>query len=257
MKKGSRILIVEDEMVISLEISQTLKRLGYDVAGQAIDGTDAIRLAHEVDPDLILMDIRLNGGMDGIEAASRIKEQLDIPVIFLSAHSDEATLERAIAVSPSGYLIKPFKDRELYSTIELSLHKHNLWKRIRPRLTGCVDTGIDMGIDIFDKPGVSVLRMSIKGIIDQVNSELCTLFGADSNDICGTRITGWIAGKGSSSILFPRKDTIIPGYAVLHRRNDNPIPVRIECGFIAGEDALIRDYLLKIYPAEESDVLAT
>ncbi|NLW75127.1 MAG: response regulator, partial [Methanomicrobiales archaeon] len=107
MPQGSKILIVEDEMIISMEIKQKLRGMGYEVVGQAITGESAILKAGEKNPDLVLMDIRLKGEMDGITAAKRIIELYDLPIIFLTAHSDKATLERAIAVSPSGYLLKP------------------------------------------------------------------------------------------------------------------------------------------------------
>lgn len=247
MKKGSRILVVEDEMVISIEISHTLKRLGYTVVGQAITGIDAIRLARELLPDLILMDIRLIGEIDGIEAAARIKEEINRPIIFLSAHSDDITLERAIAVSPSGYLIKPFKDRELYSTIELALHKHNLWQRIRPeRAEHAYSDG-----DLYDIPGVCLLHVSLKGVINHVNHEACILLGADSTHICGTTITRWI-DRNRSTPDFLSFFIIPPGSTQLHTQTGETIAIRIEVGFVTAEDGLIHEYLLALYQGESS-----
>ena len=133
MPQGSKILIVEDEMLISMEIKQKLHSMGYAVVGQVISGESAIQKAGEEKPDLILMDIRLKGEMDGITAAKKIMELYDIPIIFLTAHSDKATLERAIAISPSGYLLKPFKRRELMTNIEMSLHKHRIKQKVRRR----------------------------------------------------------------------------------------------------------------------------
>jgi DNA-binding NarL/FixJ family response regulator len=104
MKPTHQILIVEDEMIISMELAQTLRRLGYGIAGQVTKGEDAIELAGKVKPDLVLMDIVLQGEIDGIGAAELIWNRYHIPVIFLTAHSDKATLERAIAIQPSGYL---------------------------------------------------------------------------------------------------------------------------------------------------------
>ncbi|MFH0968169.1 MAG: response regulator [Methanobacteriota archaeon] len=247
MTKGSRILVVEDEMVISLEISATLRRLGYEVIGQAITGLDAIHLADEADPDLILMDIRLKGDMDGIEAASRIRENNDRPVIFLTAHSDDVTLERAIAVSPSGYLIKPFKDRELYSSIELALHKHCIRERLRPERIGCTDASPD----ILEIPGVGVALTSTRGSVIRVNSVLCQLFGAGSADICGTRIAGWITGTDSSPGDSKISGTIIPpGIINLLKHNGEVQLIRIETGFIVGEDGLLQGYLLAFHPIQ-------
>ena len=245
MTKGSRILVVEDEMVISIEIATTLKRLGYEVAGQAITGADAVRMAGEVDPDLILMDIRLKGEMDGIEAASYIKELSDHPIIFLTAHSDEATLERAIAISPSGYLIKPFKDRELYSSIELALHKHDIRQRLRPErvIRGKVPE------DIADMPGVCLVTINSRGTITRVNKASSLLFGAEMTDIVGTRITGWIFRNESTGNGQGRGSVIMPGSASLRRQDGEMQPVRLEAGFIVEEDGMVQGYLLALYPA--------
>ncbi len=106
---NENILIVEDEKIIALDLQRRLERFGYSVIGMASDGAEAISLARERSPDIILMDIMLAGSMDGIEAAKQIRAQLAIPVIFLTAYTDEKTLERAKEVEPFGYIIKPFK----------------------------------------------------------------------------------------------------------------------------------------------------
>ena len=128
-----RILIVEDEAVTSVMLEKTLKELGYEVVGSAFDGLEAIEIAKTKHPDLILMDIRIQGDMDGIETAQEIYKQLNIPSIYLTAHSDEDTIKRAVESGPFGYLIKPFKERELYSNIEMVAHKHKLYKTTTAR----------------------------------------------------------------------------------------------------------------------------
>jgi CheY-like chemotaxis protein len=119
-----KILIVEDEIVIAMEIESLLEQLGYEVVGQVTRGEDAVDLTARHRPDLILMDIRLNGRMDGITAAEKIFRLYKIPVVFLTAHSDPATLERAMSVQPYGYLLKPFRKNDLYTSIEIALYKH-------------------------------------------------------------------------------------------------------------------------------------
>lgn len=121
---SSKILIVEDEVVIAMEIEALLEQLGYEVAGQAGRGEDAVDLAEQRRPDLVLMDIRLKGEMDGITAAEKIFRLYKIPVVFLTAHSDPSTLERAMNLQPYGYLLKPFRKNDLYTTIEIALYKH-------------------------------------------------------------------------------------------------------------------------------------
>jgi CheY-like chemotaxis protein len=123
-----RILIVEDEAVTSVMLEKTLKELGYEVVGSAFDGAEAINLARDKKPDIILMDIRIQGEIDGIETAKRIYQQYKIPIIYLTAHSDDDTIRRAVESGPFGYLIKPFKERELYSNIEMVAHKHKLYQ---------------------------------------------------------------------------------------------------------------------------------
>ena len=123
-----RILIVEDEAVTSVLLEKTLKELGYEVVGSAFDGVEAINLARDKKPDIVLMDIRIQGDMDGIETAKRIYQQYKIPIIYLTAHSDDDTIRRAVESGPFGYLIKPFKERELYSNIEMVAHKHKLYQ---------------------------------------------------------------------------------------------------------------------------------
>lgn len=119
-----RILVVDDERVVSLDIQDALARLGYAVAGQAATGEQALALAASERPDLVIMDIRLSGDMDGAEAAIRMTADHGVPVIFLTAYSDEETMRRALAAAPFGYLLKPFDDRELRNAIELALAKH-------------------------------------------------------------------------------------------------------------------------------------
>lgn len=127
----ARILVVEDENIISLEIQERLKTMGHAVCGAASTGEEAIKQASDTHPDLVLMDIMLKGTVDGIEAAGHIKDVLPVPVIYLTAYADNKTLERARVTEPHGYLIKPFEDRELYAAIEMALYKHQAENRLR------------------------------------------------------------------------------------------------------------------------------
>jgi two-component system cell cycle sensor histidine kinase/response regulator CckA len=126
-----RILVVEDESIVAEDIKETLEAMGYGVSAIASSGEDAVNRAIENTPDLVLMDIRLKGPMDGIEAAGQIRVRLDAPVIYLTAHTDEATLSRAKVTQPQGYLLKPFAADELRSTIEMALYKHEMEQKLR------------------------------------------------------------------------------------------------------------------------------
>ncbi len=124
-------MVVDDERIVALDIQHTLTRLGYEVVAVAASGREAITGAEETYPDLVLMDIRLKDDMDGIEAAEHIHEIFDVPVVFLTAYSDEETLLRAKNAMPFGYLVKPFEERELHSTIEVALNKHVLEQELK------------------------------------------------------------------------------------------------------------------------------
>jgi diguanylate cyclase (GGDEF)-like protein len=131
--KSCRILVVEDEAIIADDIQRTLLRLGYEVLPTTATGREAIEVARNLHPKLVLMDIRLQGPMDGIEAATVIRSECEIPIVYLTSHSDDATLARAMETAPSGYLLKPFNDRELRTAIEVGLRKHQLEARLAER----------------------------------------------------------------------------------------------------------------------------
>jgi light-regulated signal transduction histidine kinase (bacteriophytochrome) len=121
-----QVLVVEDEGITAMDIQSKVKKMGYSVAAIADSGEEAIKKAEETHPDLVLMDIKLKGAIDGIEAAGQIRERFDIPVVYLTAFADEKTLQRAKITEPYGYILKPLKDRELNSNIAIALHKHEM-----------------------------------------------------------------------------------------------------------------------------------
>ncbi len=127
----TRILVVEDESIVALDIQERLESLGYDVPTPVGSGEKAIVQAGSLRPDLVLMDIQLQGQMDGIEAADHIRRQFGIPVIYLTANADDSTVERAKFTEPFGYVIKPFEERELHTTIEVALYKHQSEHRLK------------------------------------------------------------------------------------------------------------------------------
>jgi len=122
--KRATLLIVEDEAIVAADLEGRLVRMGYAVCGRAASGEEALALARTHRPRLVLLDIQLQGTMDGIEVAHILRAELEIPVIFLSANSDETMIQRASLAGPYGYLLKPFNERELHTNIEVALHKH-------------------------------------------------------------------------------------------------------------------------------------
>lgn len=120
--KGN-IMVVEDEGVVSIDIRNMLKKAGYNIAAVAFQGEEAVIKAEQSSPDLVLMDIGLKGEIDGIEAAKRIRDRFQIPVVFLTGFADEVTVAKAQEVNPSGFIIKPINEEELNRTLEDILKK--------------------------------------------------------------------------------------------------------------------------------------
>ncbi len=133
LKNTSRIMIVEDEIIIADLLKHLLRRNGYEVTEIVSTGAEAIRCVSADRPDLILMDILLIGDMDGIEAAQTIMERFFIPIIYLTAHADEETIQRAVKTGSYGYIIKPFNETTIHATIEMALSKHRLERELRRR----------------------------------------------------------------------------------------------------------------------------
>ena len=129
--RGARVLVVEDDGVLALDLTETLDDLGYTVAGTAKRGEEAIELTRRLHPQLILMDVGLAGDIDGIAAAEAIRDEHDVPVVFLTAHADDETLHRATRSDASAFLVKPFKAPDLRCVIEIALHKHAIDVRLR------------------------------------------------------------------------------------------------------------------------------
>jgi len=144
---ATRVLVVEDERIVALHLRQQLGRLGYDVTAVASSGEQALRQLAVQQPDVVLMDIHIEGAMDGIETARRIPEASQVPIVYLTAYSEEATLARARSTKPYGYLLKPFSERELHATIQMALERRTVEIALREseeRLRLALDAG-EMG----------------------------------------------------------------------------------------------------------------
>lgn len=134
MKNGAKILVVENEVIVAQDIRRKLERRRYTVTELAVTGEGALESVERAEPDLVLMDIRLSGVMTGIEAADGIRKRHGIPVLFLTAYSDERILSEALATSPYGYLLKPFSEEELHTGIQSALHLHRMDTMLRKAL---------------------------------------------------------------------------------------------------------------------------
>lgn len=125
------ILVVEDESIVAKDIQVCLKRLGYEVVAVVPSGEEAVVKADELNPDLVMMDIMLKGEMSGIDAANAIRKKANIPVIFLTAYTDRDTVDKAKESEPYGYIIKPFKEIDIQTAIEIALYKHGREMEVR------------------------------------------------------------------------------------------------------------------------------
>jgi PAS domain S-box-containing protein len=178
---NAQILVVEDENIVALDLQVRLNGLGYEVTAVAATGEDAISKAGKTQPDLVLMDIKLKGEMDGVTAAEQIQAKYDIPVIYVTAFADEMTLQRAKITEPYGYLLKPFEERELHTTIEMALYKHQMERRLRQSERWLSTT--------LNSIGDAVIATDIQGLITFMNPVAQTLTGWSEAEALGLDAT--------------------------------------------------------------------
>ncbi len=175
------ILVVEDDSIIGLDIENTLKRMGYDVLEGATSGEEALRAVEQTQPDLIIMDIFLDGDIDGIEATEKIQEKYDIPVIYLTAHTQEATFKRARQTSPYGYLVKPAGRNDIYSAVETALQRHELEKRLRQ--------SEEKFRELVENIDEVIYSVDDTGIITYISPAVESLFGHPAQYVIGRAFT--------------------------------------------------------------------
>ncbi|MCV0438023.1 MAG: response regulator [Hydrogenophaga sp.] len=167
-----RILIVEDESIVAFNLQQRLSQLGYDVPAVAVSGQESLALVHSTRPDLVLMDIHIEGDMDGIDVAARLKNDHPVPVIYLTAYSEDSTLERARQTTPYGYLIKPFSERELHATIQMALERHTVEESLRENRR--------LLQQALDAASMGVLEMDTVTSAMTINPRTASLLGRDA-----------------------------------------------------------------------------
>jgi PAS domain S-box-containing protein len=183
--RSARIAVVEDEIIIAADIRNILLKEGYDDAAILHSGEEAVEKIPEMKPDLVLMDIILGGTIDGIEASLRIREKIDVPIVFLTAHFDQKTLDRAKQTGPHGYILKPVNRNEIISTIETVLYRHNLEKRLREREEALRASEEKLSKAFgFSPSAISITRMSDGTFID-VNESFLSLYGFNRDEVTG------------------------------------------------------------------------
>lgn len=233
------LLVVEDESIVAMDIKHRAESLGYNVIDVAASGEEAITITREKRPDLVLMDIVLKGEMDGIQAAEIIRDELDIPVVYLTAYSDEKTLNRAKLTGPFGYIIKPFEDRELHSAIEVALYKHKMDSKLREseeRYRALLEASPDL-IMLFDNDHRVVF----------VNKTAEILTGLSRNKISGKGI-GFLERKG-----FLSHDSL--GKLTEFLKSGDEHPLEIEFMTHTGQTLFFEIYSTSITTRKEKNLI--
>jgi len=222
----ARIMVVEDERIVAKDIENRLKMLKYEVSGLAASGEDAVKKAGMDMPDLILMDIKLKGLVDGIEAARKIRDLYGIPIVYLTAYADKETLRRAKKTEPYGYIVKPFKLNDLLSAIEIALHKYKMDEKLRDKKKWLAKT--------FESINLALIAMDRQGRVKSINQAARNLTGwstrnalnADYRRICrfldrdGRDITGEIAAE----VIENNREINLRNHLFVGR-DDNRVPV--------------------------------
>ncbi len=257
------ILIVEDEAIIAADLVLKLRRLGYHVSGTTDTGEQAVDLIRQQAPDLVLMDIRLAGALDGIETARAIRSVCDVPVVYLTAHSDEATLERAGQTEPFGFIAKPFNERDLHIHIKMALYKHAAEQRLREckerlkqlnvtleqqmlqRGTELERTNRSLLVILDSSPNALVMA-DAAGRIVMVNSMAERVFGYTREEMVGQkvemlvpeRLRGSHPGHRAGFFTAPQARPMGAGRDLFGRRKDgSEFPIEIGLNPLVTEEA--------------------
>jgi PAS domain S-box-containing protein len=222
-----RILVVEDESIVAIGIEYRLEALGYRVAARAVSGEVAIQKAVETRPDLVLMDIQLQDDMDGIEAAEQIRRRLHIPVVYLTAHTDHNTFQRAKLTDPFGYIVKPFQERDLHITIEMALYKHQMEQRLAKNERWLATT--------LKSIGEAVIATDANGRIIFMNPAAEVLTGWQQAEAIGLKLpavfkivdeeTGNIFENQAVKAIDTGEKITLSNHTLLISKNDRQIPI--------------------------------
>lgn len=246
----ARLLIVEDEGIVALNIQRRLEGLGYNIVAKVASGEEAIIAAEETSPNLVLMDIKLEGNIDGIEAAAQIRERFQIPVVYLTAYTNEETLNRAKLTEPYGYILKPFEARDLATTIEVALYKYQMEQQLREReewlattlksIGDAVITTDSQGLITFMNPVAEALtRWSLEEVIGNDLTRVFQTINEKTRAVVENPVRlalqqETIVGLENHTLLITKDGTEIP-------INDSAAPIKNEVGKILGAVLVFHD----------------
>ncbi|WP_445628551.1 response regulator [Nostoc sp. DSM 114167] len=242
-KETVRVLVVEDEYILAINLQETLESLGYVVLDIADSAEEAIAKATELRPNLILMDIRLRGEIDGIQASEQIWHHLQIPIIYVTGHSDKSTVERATLTSPFGYILKPIKEQELYVAIQTALNRYDREQFLSSVLRGMGDGVIvvdtQLNIKYINQVAEALTGWQWNEAKDKTLTEVIKIIDEQTqlpieNPIIAALQQETIIYLGSGVLLVARNGTIIP-------IADSATPLRNNNGVITGAVFVFRD----------------
>ncbi len=228
----TKVFIVEDEALIAMEVQDRLGALGYLVCGLASRGEQALEAITARTPDVVLMDVRLAGTLTGIETAERLRDRLDVPVIFLSAYSDSELLRRAGEALPFGYLVKPFEERELHATIQMAIYKHRMERALREshaqldekvqeRTAELAQSRADLAVTL-DSIGDAVLATDAMGRITRMNP-------------AAEQLTGW---KMSEALGLPIEQVFL----IINEQTREPAAIPVEAVLATGRRQMLANH---------------
>jgi hypothetical protein len=197
-------MIVDDEAVISMQLEDRLQSMEYDVVGTASSAEESVSMARVLRPDLILMDIVMQGKLDGIDAAKKIKADMDIPIIFLTAYTDDRYIKRAMSVEPFGYIVKPFRENEIRANIEIALYKRELERKQKQ-----AEEKIRRLFFVIEHNPYMIMIMDIKGNIEFVNNKFSQITNYAPGEIIGKNILLLQSDEESSEVFKEMKGKVL------------------------------------------------
>ena len=247
---ATRILILEDESIVAMDLQSRLETLGYEVIGIANSAEEAIKLSETDNFDLILADIMLKGKVDGIDTVATIQKGRDVPAIFLTAYSDEQTLSRAKLTAPGGYIVKPFNERELRATIEIALYRHSVETKLRKLERWLAST--------LNSIGDAVISTDVDGFVNYLNPMAERMLGWKPKEAYGKHI-GDVFNLVDENTHEPRPNPVLialkkeivvqleESTSVITKSgrelpiDDSAAPIRNDFGTITGAVVIFRD----------------
>jgi PAS domain S-box-containing protein len=223
-----RILIVEDERIVAEDLKRLLVKLGYAVTGIAASGEEAIQSVRTDRPDLVLMDIRIQGPQDGIDVAEHLYAEYDVPVSYLTAFADAPTLDRAKATLPFGYILKPFETRSLQVVIELAIHRHRM-ERVVNEMDGWHARALASVAD-------AVIATDRAGLLIYMNKAAEKISGWTPDAMFGKPLSALLTGSKNEPLPSRVGNSPVEGPGILRTKKGGSLQVLFTRTFLDGED---------------------